>query len=224
MKNTLCKSIFVMLALVTVFGVSRAYAVPTIDGAFGVGEWNGFVAQGFDPNEAAIPDAYDLSEMRVIFENSGGASDGVYVLLQTYAAPSLVDTGVGDPPASVGFLLDSNGDADFLDAVDFQTIHKLTGFTVKDGTGATILTGVEGTNFKLGSVIEYFIPESVLSGWPYSSFSSFALYDNGGDAPDDRLPNSGFTTPVPEPGTFFLLTGGLLVGLIGFGRRFKLVF
>lgn len=206
-----------------ILGTSQGYAVvPTIDGAFGVGEWDGFVAQGFDGNEVLIPDAYDLKEMRLIFEDTGGASDGLYALILTWAAPSLVDTGLGPPPASISTLLDSNGDLDFSDSVDFFTIHTLaSGFDVFDGTGALILDGVEGTHFKLASVIEYFIPESVLSGWPYSSFSSFALYDNGGDSPDDRLPNSGFTGPIPEPSTWLLIGSGLL-GILGFGthRRF----
>lgn len=204
-------------------GARNAFAViPTIDGIFSVGEWDGFIGQGFDPNEAAIPDAYDLSEMRLIFEDTGGASDGLYALLLTYAAPSLVDTGVGPPPALISLLLDSNGDLDFADSVDFFTSHTLAaGFDVFDGTSALILDGVEGTHFKLASVIEYFIPESVLSGWPYSTFGSFALYDNGGDAPDDRLPNSGFTTPIPEPQTLFLFASSLL-GLMGL-KKFRMV-
>lgn len=197
----------------------NAFAVvPTIDGILTVGEWDAFIAEGFDPNEALIPNAYDLSHMKVFIEDTGSASDdGVYVLLETYAAPSLVDTGIGIPPASIGFLLDPNGDDDFADAVDFQTIHQLTGFEVFDGTGASLLVGTEGTHFKLSSVIEYYIPSSILSGFPYGNFSSFALYDNGGDAPDDRLPNTGFTTNIPEPQTLLLLIPGLL-GLMNFKK------
>ena len=98
-----------LLAVLFLLGSRSTYAVPVIDGIFTAGEWDGFIAQGFDPNEALIPDSYDLSNMRVILENTGGASDGLYVLLQTYAAPSLVDTGIGPPPALVSFLLDANG-------------------------------------------------------------------------------------------------------------------
>ena len=219
MKKTLCFLIFV--AAFALLGSKPTYAVPVIDGILSAGEWDLFNAVGLDPNEALIPDAYDLSSMKVLFQNAGGASDGIYVLLQTYATPSLVDTGIGPPPALIAFLLDSNGDLDFADNVDFYTEHKLsTGFDVFDGTDTQILNGVEGTHYKLGSVIEYYIPSSALLGFPYLNVSTFALYDNGGNAPDDRLPDLDFVTNTPEPATLFLLGSGLL-SLLGLGKRFS---
>ena len=207
----------VALALVLGAKVTPAAAVvPTIDGILSAGEWDGFFVQAFDPNEVGIADAYDISEVRAI--NDAG---GLYLLLTTYGAPTLADQDATLlPRASVGFALDLNGNGTFTDASDrtFQHTANAAGTSqtmeVLDGTGASLYFGVEGTDFKLGSVYEYFLPGLAFS---YTS-RGFVRLDNGGDDPDDRLPDTGTFTPVPEPASMSLMGLGLL-GLFGGAAR-----
>ena len=234
MKKTML--VLAMLAFVFGFGTHAfAYTLPAIDGTLGAGEWVNQPYQYYldvtDPNEAGITDKYDISH-GVLFQEIDGfgfgdgnpANDGIYILLETYGIPpSLADAGAGDPPASISMNADFNGDG----IIDLVIVHKAefgpetlsykrpVGSILGAPVGETPF-GVEGINFKRGSVLEYYIPTGT-GGTPHlpfpGSFVGTLVYDNGGDEPDDRVVGS----LVPEPTTMFLF-GSSLLGLLGVGR------
>ena len=204
--------------------VTPAAALPTIDGATTfTPEWDGAFIQAFDGNEIGISDAYDMNEFRLINDASG-----VYMLLTTFGAPTLADQDAGATSnfAFVEIVFDYNGNGLTTDAVDRRLLHSggntagtAQTMTWKDGTGSLLFTGVEGTNFKLGSVYEYFIPLTSDAGVNVpGTANGFAFLDNGGEDQDDRFPNNGFFRPVPEPMSVSLLGLGLL-GMAGGAYR-----
>ena len=222
-------SMLVMLIGILAFGVANAYAVPTIDGTLGAGEWDNtgytYYLDVTDPNEAGITDNYDIKHVVILQEYNGlalpDADDGIYLLIETFATPSLVDAGAGDPPASISMNADFNADG-FIDLIithkaefgpDTLTFKRPLG-SIFGPVGDTTCVGcVVGK----GSVLEYFIP-STTGGTPHApfplNFIGTIVYDNGGDEADDRVTG---TLAVPEPGTFFLLGAGLL-SMLGFGK------
>jgi hypothetical protein len=237
-RKRMTKQIKMLVVLVGLLalGVSSAYAVPTIDGSLAANEWDNTGYQYYldvtDVNEAAITNTYDIKHA-VLFQEYNGlalpdADDGIYLLIETYATPpSLTDAGAGSPPASISMNADFNGDG-FVDLVITHQIelgaevlkwHRPAG-SILGAETLPVNFGVEGTNFKRGTVLEYFIP-STTGGSPHApfplSFIGTVVYDNGGDEPDDRI--TGSLVAVPEPGTFFLLGAGLL-SMLGFGKKF----
>src|SRR3989338_1907454 len=84
MKKTL-----VVLASLLVLCAGNAFAVPTVNGNIGLGEWSsGLILNAFDGEEGSIHDAYDIERVAIIMESSGGASDGMYVLIDLYGTPT----------------------------------------------------------------------------------------------------------------------------------------
>lgn len=198
-------------------------APPIIDGVMGATEWDAFLILAPDPNEGVHLDQYDFSEIRGLNDPTG-----TYFLVRTYAAPSLVDFSPGSPTrAAISIALDYNGNGLFTDAVDRSLFHTAladgTGqtFEVRNGLGTLLLSGVEGTHFKLGSVVEYFVPLGSGGDPIPSTLKGFAEYQDGGGAADDQLPDEGYFQPSPEPTSLSLLGFGLL-GLLGTSLRRRL--
>ena len=233
MKKTVKALFLVVCALAFGMGRNAFAALPTIDGAVSPAtEWANnsytYYLDVTDPNEAGITDNYDIKHV-VLFQEYNGlaipdADDGIYLLIETYATPTLVDAQPGDPGAAISMNADFNGDG-FIDLIirhdadlgpEALSWRRPVGSILGAPTAFTAF-GTEGVNFKRGSVLEYFIP-STTGGTPHApfpgSFIGTIVYDNGGDEPDDRVTGS---LNVPEPGTFFLLGSGLL-GLLGVGK------
>lgn len=213
------KLVVLAAAVLLLLSGGNALAVPSIDGTIGPGEWSaGLIINSFDPNEGGIPDDYDIFRVAMIQENSGGSDDGLYILIDLYGTPTFTSLDETNPPFPVSYrtAIDVNRDGDFNDAVDRIFDFRATGFTVFDGTGTAIAD--TGTEFILGpDVVEFFIPEDMLGG-PFSSFDTFTRLDNGGEPADDRVPDRGFDTTIPEPATMALFGSGLL-GALGYARR-----
>ncbi|MBI4355959.1 MAG: PEP-CTERM sorting domain-containing protein [Candidatus Omnitrophica bacterium] len=203
---------------------SPAWAVPTIDGSATTfaGEWDGFILQAFDPDEVAIPDGYDFSELRIIQEASGGASDGLYVLFDLHGVPTFTSLDPIFPfdPVTYSIGMDFDGDGLFTSAVDRSIVYTSSGVLVFDGTGTPIV-GAPGS--ALGSVVELYIPKSMLAGGalPVSgTFGMFASLDNGGAPPDDFIPDFDLVHPIPEPGSALLFGFGLMGAFLRRQRRY----
>ncbi|MDA9101195.1 PEP-CTERM sorting domain-containing protein [Omnitrophica bacterium] len=248
MKKTLL--VLTMLAVVFAFGITPAFAaVPVINGSYqnavsdaplGVGEWLNdsdptasiipypYYLHVTDPNEAGVPDAYDISAATLLQELGGNiADDGIYLAIQTYAAATLSKINTNDDKPRV--ILQADFNADGLPDIKFTHSTNNSGvqtLTWERELGSVLGVpvdptpfGLEGVNYKLAgnNVIEYFFPTG-LGGTPHvpfpGQFIGTILYDNGGQAPDDIV----IGTLIPEPGTMFLFGAGLL-GLIGLGRR-----
>lgn len=250
MKKNL--TILAMFVAVFAFGIAQANAaVPFIsgivgDGALAGGEWAndsdpgaGVVPYTYylsvtDPNEAGIPDQYDISGVTLLQElgvsPAPDGSDGIYLLVTTHGAASL-DPFLGGVNPAIFLQADFNGDG----ASDLTFKHEKDGLgvqrlgwirpagTVLPGgpTADYVFFGVEGTHFKLtGSVIEYFFPTGTGGTPPLPfpvSFIGTIRYDNGGTPDDDVVTGSLTTNVIPEPGTMFLLGSGLL-SMLGAGR------
>jgi len=209
-KATLAVALVSLLFLMA----GNASAVPGVDGMIDGAEWSsGLVINGFDPNEGAIPDAYDISRIAMISESG----DGLYVLIDLYGTPSFTSLDELAPIDPVFYTtgIDVNGDGDFTDSADRIFDFRATGFTVYDGTGAVITdTGAFGV---MDEVVEYYIPEDMLGG-ELGGFNTFTLLDNGGAPADDRMPDVGTNTTIPEPTSMLLLGSGLL-GALGYRRK-----
>lgn len=228
MKKTL--SLFALVAgLFAVSAVSAYAAVPVVNGSISpVTEWDNtgynYYLNITDVNEAGVPDQYDIKSATLLQELEGfgfgdgnAANDGIYLLIETYAAPSFVEETIGGATVTVFLDGDFNGDG----VIDFSLAHVSNAngtvqsvsvtFNVFGPTGDLL---ANGGAFAVGSAIEYYIPSGPFNTphVPFpGAFTGYIQYDNGGVSPDDiaigRL-------VVPEPSSM-LLFGGALLGLLG---------
>lgn len=117
-------SVLTLLVGILALGVSNAYAVPTVNGSLGVGEWANtgypYYLEVGDPNEADNAfDNTDMSHVVLLQELNlfGGdalfANDGIYLLIEVYAPPPTLDwqsVGVGGIAITGTPLITMQGD------------------------------------------------------------------------------------------------------------------
>lgn len=240
MKKLMMVMFFVMSGFVVLAG--KAFAVPTIDGVISPStEWDDVGYPRYfhtdSPNEAAIPDKWDFSGATLFQVYNGlptpGPNDGVYLLLTTYAAPSL-DKGCGigctNPIVTIEVDFNNDGFADMMfreykDGLGVKHLDWtrpvgsfLGGFI--DWNDATDGVGGEGVAAQYGTngVMEFFLP-STFGGAPHIlfpiSFTGYVHFEGGTNDPDDTI--TGTFAIVPEPSSMLML-GMSLLGLAGFSK------
>ncbi len=211
------KKLLLTVALVVglVVSANNAYALVGVDGVNTSGEWDdtgyySYYLNITDPNESGITDNYDIKSATILQDLSGNNPNGVYLLIETYDTPSLVDSSYGTPPATVSLFGDFAGDG--LDPFDFYVTLYEDGHVDLQNLGVTYDDPVftaDGGKVVKGSAIEFFFP-STKFGTPLepfpNSFIGKIVYDNGGDEPDD----SATGTAVPEPASMILFGSGML--------------
>jgi len=183
-----------------------AWAVITVDGTASAGEW-ALTADLTDPNEGAIDDRWDISDVWVLADGTN-----VYFRWDTYAAPALkndslqwinyiikLDTGTGavlqakSVPTNVAGVKGADYPAD-----DY--------FLENNGS-----TAAHRGKYAVGSVVEASLPLSAFTDLGLTLPDTFTIWgeiNNWMYEPDD-LTDGTFNGEVPEPATLAFVALGL---------------
>ena len=196
-----------VLALATgilMAGMSQAFAVPTVDGNVGAGEWANtgypYYLELNDPNEFDNQyDNMDISHV-VLLQELGGdanpANDGVYLLIEVYNPPvSLKDpTDDGVPPTPTAIpIVNMSGDfeGDGVYDIHFRTFNT-------DAAGAA----AESNDLVQVCVGSASACHPIFGAWTTYSAGASPGY-NRGNALEYFFPVGSFGTPAaPFPNSF----------------------
>ena len=224
------KGIFVVLFLgmmVLMTGNTYAIGVADING-YDDGEWLNANLSAIDPNEVGLDDNYDIWKIAMKIENNGNTDDGFYIGWMLYDVPTFdpyPDALNLRPSYSTILDLNSNGIVDGNDRrINYEWISGAPALSVLDGSGNTVVgsplsaMGTSGTT----AGVEWFIPKSMFASFPMGNFQSNSILSNGGIPMEDFIPDSGWSTTVPEPGSMALVGMGLF-GFLGslYRRKFN---
>ena len=229
MKKTLM--ILAIGLVISLFGIGAAQAI-TIDGAISyAGEWDSYKIFGYDPREAGIDDNYNIKSMLGTWD-----STDIYIRTDVYGIPTLAKQDSGNKNDafyqwSLDTILTNNTNPNPETWADLQIVLELGNRDTNGNdriaiyTASWSLLGYGEASIgdgSIGSIVEAkfsrsLIPTSLI---PVSDSDMLAYLrlDNAGSDDDDRLPDYGWTSKTPEPGSAMLLVTGLL-GFAGVLRR-----
>jgi len=197
-----------VLALATglvLSSMASAFAVPTIDGNVGAGEWSNagypYFLEIFDPNEADNQyNNMDISHVVLLQElgtTGTTADDGVYLLIEVYDPPVSLqdptDDGVPATPSTIPtVLLSGDFEGDGVYDIHFRT------FNTNAGGAAAEANDVVQVCVGSGAACH-----PITGTWTTISAGPSAIY-NRGNALEYFFPTGAFGTPVgvPFPQTF----------------------
>jgi hypothetical protein len=227
--------------------MTATYAVPTINGTASAGEWTNsgspYFLQMADPDEALIPQDWDISNVVFMQEldafggDGNPANDGMYLLIETYGNATLRDH---DAPRTVPPFATVNMSGDFN--ADGNNDIFVTHFGGNpQGTAQSVLVAnpaagipYPGTSigsgcnpgggcgtFAEGSALEYFLPAGAYGTPPNQpfplSFVGTVIYDNGGEPSDDIVVGRLAVVPPPPPTVLIPEVSSSTFILLGFG-------
>ena len=214
-----------------VLSTGKVSSITGVDGITPSGEFGGAGTPEFDAYAAGrvtnFQDSHDVASLKLTFtlatasavsfsfvfgsvefpEFTGKFTDAFLTFLDGTAASNQIVFDASNKPVQVGSSFASS-----LTTADTSTVftdpHGLLGPLTT--TTGLLAAGTHTLLFEVGDVNDDELDSAVF-------LTGLGVASGGGDGPPVTTPGGPITTPVPEPGTYALMLGGL--GVVGFTAR-----